>query len=502
MRNSLLFRLMGAFLLVVAVSALVFAGLTYRSTRSAFTLYTTRSGQIWAERLAPVLVSYYTENDGWQGVEALLETESALVESESNSHQPSGQGRGRGQGQGQGATAGAGQAGMWAILDMRLILADAQGVVIGDSADQLTGQSLTPSQQELGAPLSAEGMKVGTLLVTPGDTVGADSPAAKFLSSINQSILIAVLIAGLIALALGALLFFQITAPLRRLNQAVGAVEQGDLGQRVSVTSQDELGRLSQSFNRMAEGLQQSETRRQRLVADVAHELRTPIAILQANLEALLDGVMPLENEQVAILYDETLLLNRLVDDLRLLSLAEAGQLILSRQEIDLAALIERLADRFKVQLEEKGIRLELDLADHLPKLSIDADRITQVMSNLVGNALRYTPPGGFIQVRTELQGNAVQVAVTDSGNGIPQADLPYIFERFYRADPSRARQSGGSGLGLAIVRQLVEAHGGRVEAASPVFQDGQGRGFGTKMTFTLDIQPELASVPFPPHVS
>jgi signal transduction histidine kinase len=377
---------------------------------------------------------------------------------------------------------------MWAILGQRLILADAQGQVIADSADQFIGQALSSSQLELGAPLQVDGGLVGTLLVTPGDTASQDSPAAQFLASVNRSILLSVAISGVIALILGALLFIQIMSPLRRLNKALGAIEQGDLSQRVEVRSQDELGRLSQSFNQMTDSLERSETQRQRLLVDVSHELRTPIAVIQANLEALLDGVLPLDGEQVATLYDETLLLNRLVDDLRLLSQAEAGQLKLNLQETDLAALILKLAERFKVQAKENGIRLEIDLPPGLPWLWIDGVRITQVLNNLVGNALRYTPPEGFIQIKAEAMKGGVRISVTDNGSGIPAADLPFVFDRFYRADPSRTRVSGGSGLGLAIVKQLVEAHGGKVEAFSPIFDQAGGNGGGTKIEFTLLI--------------
>jgi two-component system, OmpR family, sensor kinase len=482
MRNSLLFKLLGAFLLVVAASALVIAWLTSRVTRQAFSLYTTRSGQAWALRLAPTLEAYYAENGGWQGVEALLESDLTGVEMMD-------EGMGQMHGRGQGAGMGPGrQTGMWAMMGQRLVLADALGSVISDSGGALTGQTLTAADLELGEPLEVSGARAGTLLVIPEDLSSANTPAAQFLSSVNRSIAASVAIAGVVALALGALLFFQIMSPLRRLNRAVDAIARGDLSQRVEVQSQDELGRLSQAFNQMADNLESAQAQRQRLVADVAHELRTPITVIQANLEALLDGVLPLEAEQVAALHDETLLLNRLVDDLRLLSQAEAGELKLQKQKTDLAGLVGRLEERFKVQCQENAVSLELEWPASLPELWIDADRITQVLNNLVGNALRYTPAGGAIRVEARRMGAAVRVAVRDSGSGIPQADLPYVFERFYRADPSRARHSGGSGLGLAIVRQLVEAHGGAVEANSPVFKDDTGKGYGTDVAFTLPV--------------
>ncbi len=483
MRNSLLFKLLGAFLLVVAASALVIAWLTSRATRQAFSLYTTRSGQAWAQRLAPGLEAYYAENQGWQGVDAFLQSD--LADSSGMGMMGEGMGQAHGRGQEQtsgGAGLGPGmQAGMWAMMGQRLLLADARGIVVSDSAGELIGQALTSEELALGEPLEVNGGQVGILLVTPDEAALANTPAAQFLSQVNQSIAASVVIAGAVALLLGALMFFQIMSPLRRLNRAVDAIAQGDLSQRVEVQRQDELGRLSRAFNQMADNLESAQVQRQRLMADVAHELRTPIAVIQANLEALLDGVIPLEAEQVAVLHDETLLLNRLVDDLRLLSQAEAGELELLKGETDLRELIQRLAERFKVQCQENTVNLELDLPEDLPVLWIDNDRITQVLNNLVGNALRYTPPGGTIRVEARKVPGAVRVAVRDSGSGIPAADLPFVFERFYRADPSRARGSGGSGLGLAIVKQLVEAHGGKVEAASPVFE-----GYGTEVAFTL----------------
>jgi two-component system OmpR family sensor kinase/two-component system sensor histidine kinase BaeS len=224
-------------------------------------------------------------------------------------------------------------------------------------------------------------------------------------------------------------------------------------------------------------------------MADIAHELRTPITVIQANLEAMLDEVLPLDVEQVAALHDETLLLSRLVGDLRLLSQAEAGVLKLERQETEIGSLIQRVMEKIKVQAQQNGINLEIEIQDNLPRIWIDAVRITQVLNNLIGNALRYTPQNGKIIVSATKStglGDAIQISVTDTGPGIDPKALPFVFDRFYRADQSRARNSGGSGLGLAIVKQLVEAHGGNVEAISPVFSNTDKGVYGTRITVTL----------------
>ena len=484
MRNSLIFKLMGAFLLVVAIGGVMIFWLTSRATQNAFNLYASRNGQDLAQRLSPVLAEYYAINMSWQGVETVLQSQlSSLVATDTTSN---GQGQGLGQGHGVGTGR---QGGIWGALGQRMILVDGQGIVISDTAGELDGQTLTSTQLANGAPVMVNDTLVGTILVTPNDFAGTNTLAGQFLASVKQSIILSVVFASVIALLLGAILFFEITAPLRRLNKAASGIANGDLSQRVAIRSHDELGELSQTFNQMAESLDRNETQRQHLMADIAHELRTPITVIQANLEAMLDEVLPLDAEQVAVLHDETLLLNRLVGDLRLLSQAEAGALKLERQETEIGSLIQRVTEKIKVQAQQNGINLEIEIPEDLPRIWIDADRITQVLINLIGNALRYTPQNGKIIVSAAKSNGSVgtiQVSVTDTGPGIAPEALPIVFDRFYRADQSRARNSGGSGLGLAIVKQLVEAHGGKVEAISPVFSNADKQEYGTRITVTL----------------
>ena len=288
-----------------------------------------------------------------------------------------------------------------------------------------------------------------------------------FLDRLRWSLLLAggvgALAAGLTALLAGR----YITRRLRAVAESAGAIAAGDLSRRVADVSNDELGELAAAFNRMAESLASQEEARQRLVADIAHELRTPLAVLQAEIEALQDGVTEATAERFASLHEEARLLARLVDDLRTLSLADSGQLSLQRREEDLAGIAERAAAAVAAQAKEKDVRLELAVQDSLPPVGVDSDRIAQVLRNLLSNALRHTQSGGRVALALRAEDGRAVVEVSDTGVGIPPEALPHVFDRFYRADPSRSRATGGSGLGLAIARQLVRAHGGDIAVES-----------------------------------
>jgi len=481
MRNSLIFKLLGAFLLVIAIGALVISILTSQATRSAFDLYTTRNSQVWAQRLAPVLADYFVQSGNWQGVDAILQSDI------SEQYAPGGVGNMMGQGQGRGAGRQASGNAMMAS-DQRLILADEKGIVISDTLNELVGNQLSDSDLQNGVAITVKDKVVGTLIISVNNLTGASTLSDEFLTSVNRAIIESVVIVSILALILGAVLFIQITAPLRQLRKAATSIANGDLTRRVNIRSKDEFGELGTTFNRMAESLSNAETQRQHLVADVAHELRTPLTAIQGTLEGIQDGILPMDDEQIAALHAETTLLNRLVGDLRLLSIAEAGQLKLELQETDPTALIQKVVERMKSQSNQKDVSLETEFQVNLPEAQLDPDRITQVLTNLISNALRYTPEGGTIKVQASYQtgSDSFQISVVDSGPGIDIENLPYVFDRFYRADKSRTRSSGGSGLGLAIVKQLVEAHGGKIQAESPIFQDEKAHGYGTKFSFTI----------------
>ncbi len=305
-----------------------------------------------------------------------------------------------------------------------------------------------------------------------------------YLATIGDALWLAGGIAASVAVVLGLLLARRITRPLWDLNRAARQIAQGDYEQRVTVRSDDELGELAASFNTMAKAVGRQEHLRRQMAADIAHEIRNPLAIVQGDLEAMLDGVRPLSREAVASVHEETQLLSRLIADLRDLSLAEAGQLPLQRRPTDLGELARASVGRLASRVRDKEIDLRTEVSEDtegLPKVEADPDRISQVLANLLENALRHTPESGRVMVSLEPEDGeeAVRMTVHDTGAGVPEDDLPNVFERFYRADPARSRAEGGSGVGLAVVKQLVEAHGGRVSVQST---PGQGASFG----FTL----------------
>jgi signal transduction histidine kinase len=492
--RSLWFRLIGAFALVIFIGVVANSVLIDRATGGQFSRYVTQSGKTVAQRLAPVLADEYAQDGGWQNAEAWLEStpQPGVVAPGVGPHMGGMMGRGpAASGSAGGVTQHMMMSGvsgdMWATMGVRLMLADESGVVVADTLGSFKGTSLKPSDLTAGTPVVVAGRQVGTLLAVLPD-VNVVTPASDFLHSVNRSTWLASVAAGVLALVLGMLLFRQIVAPIRALTRASERIAAGQLDQRVMVTSKDELGQLGAAFNQMADALARDRELQRNMIADVAHELRTPLTAIQGNLEAILDGVLPMSAQEVSILHDETLLLARLVADLRLLSLAESGQLKLELAPLDVADLAGRVVERMRPQAEGGGVELAVEAASGLPKVEADGDRITQVISNLVGNGLRHTPPGGRVTVSVAQgpAGGAV-VSVTDSGSGIAAEDLPHVFDRFYRADRSRNRASGGSGLGLAIVKQLVEAHGGDVRVASEPGRE-------TRFSFTLPASVGLAA--------
>ncbi len=284
----------------------------------------------------------------------------------------------------------------------------------------------------------------------------------------------------LLALNLAARAFRGIATPLAGVMAAADAVAEGDFSARVPENGPRDFRQLARSFNHMADELEMAEQRRRNLTADVAHELRTPLHIIQGNLEGIADGVYESTTAQISSTLDEIRLLSRLVEDLQTLSLAEAGQLALLREEVNVGELLEDVRTSFSGQAESAGLSLDLALSGHLEQLTVwgDYGRLDQVMSNLLANALRHTPSGGVINLAATKDAAWLLIRVSDNGDGIPAEDLPYIFDRFWRGDRSRPH-SGSSGLGLAITQQLIQAHGGQIEAVS---EPGQG----TTFTITL----------------
>lgn len=280
--------------------------------------------------------------------------------------------------------------------------------------------------------------------------------------------MIAVSVSGFLAILAGTWLFWQITRPLARLRDAAKQVAAGKLDTRVQVKSKDEVGQVGLAFNHMAGELQRQEGLRKAMVADIAHELRTPLSVMQVNLEAMNDDLLPASPEELDGLHHEVLRLSRLVEDLRLLSLADAGKLHLRSDLIDVNALVETAVRRMMPQAEARGVLLGASLSTIPATINGDEDKLHQVLANLVSNALRFTPSGKYVEVSVRADRQQVALQVTDEGPGIDPADLPALFERFFKGDRARSRSDSGSGLGLSIVKQLVELHGGQVQAGLP----------------------------------
>jgi two-component system sensor histidine kinase BaeS len=358
------------------------------------------------------------------------------------------------------------------------MLVDAQRRVVLSGMGHDVGEQLSEEQTRGGLAIGVDGQVVGTLLMRTR-VPEPDAARARFLARFSGAWLIGGGGAMLVALLLSLLLSRSITRPLKELTVATEAMSRGDLAHDIPVRSQDEIGDLTQAFNRMSAELARSQKLRRQMTADIAHELRTPLSLILGHAEALSDGVLPPSAETFDIILDEAQRLSRVVDDLRTLSLSDSGELSLYRVPTPARQLLETAITAHRALAEARGVQLTLSADDDLPDVDVDPDRIAQVLHNLLSNALRYTPQGGSITLSACAQGGQVTFAVADSGSGILQEDLCHVFERFYRGDQARHRADGGTGLGLAIARSIVEMHGGRIWAESSA---------GSGATFTFQI--------------
>jgi len=310
---------------------------------------------------------------------------------------------------------------------------------------------------------------------------------ASFHNAVNEAMTRSALAAFLTAVIVSLLISRQVVTPVRGMMAASRRIAEGNYAERVQISGNpeeaDELGQLAISFNRMAQKLAQTENMRRQLIADVSHELRTPLTTIKGSMEGLMDGVLPAIPETFQQIQMEAERLQRLVADLQELSRVEAGASPLEPTSTAINLLVESIAQRLATQFDEKGVSLELDIPDDLPPVLVDPDRISQVILNLMGNALQYTPTGGVVSVQCSvIRDQELEITVRDNGVGIPHEHLSHVFDRFYRVDKSRSRAGGGSGIGLTIAKHLIEAHGGQI------WVESEGAGKGSAFTFSLPV--------------
>ncbi len=428
--NRLAVRLSIAFLLVAWLAVGAMAFVVQRTVETGFQRYVyQREVSLLSEDETDRLVTYYAENGSWDGV-----TLTSM--------------RGGGGGQrGRGATT---------------VLTDAAGNVVASTGDERVGMHMGDDALSAAAPLTLDGQTIGWLArQTPGmEHMGVTETV--FLDTANQTLLITALAVSVVALVVGIALAWLLSRPLHTLTTAVRSIGPGQFGRQVALAGTVETASLALAFNELSTQLADADSSRQRMAADIAHELRTPVSVLRGQLEAMRDGVFPADQVHLAVAHDQTLHLGRLVDDLRLLTLAEAGQIALTRQPALPAALVQEAVSRFLLLAQDAGVEIRSDVHPSLPALLLDSARIRQVFDNLLSNALRHTTAGGEIVVTAQQRAGEVVFSVANSGQVSPIA-AEHMLDRFWRADDARQRDSGGSGLGLPIARQLVALHGGRL---------------------------------------
>ena len=418
-RARLLMLLIRAFIIVLSLSFLLFLSIT-----GYFLAYS--SSTPIPLPFASLLEGYYAGHGGWNGVETIFN------QNRQEALQP--------------------------------ILLDAdQRIVLDRRPDSVStvGSRYEPQHDDIVLKLTVNDELVGYLVITSFTLAERFGLARAILLPVGMISLILILFMGIVA----TLLMRRFVNPLADVIYAARAVADGKLDTRIPTQGPQDLRSLSESFNAMASSLERNDRERRDMLADVAHELRTPLSVIRGRLEGIVDGIYSENGPQVSMALDQTYVLERLVEDLRLLTLAESRQLPFDRHPVDLGQLVDRTLDVFSAEAREKNISLAFTERSGDLTANVDPQRFEQVLGNLVGNAIRYVPEGGRVWVTAHGVADGLSLTVNDNGPGLPPEDLPFIFDRFWRKDKSRARVSGGTGLGLAIARQLVEAQGGHISA-------------------------------------
>ena len=466
MKNSILWKLTLAFMLVAIITAALIAIFIRLSSAERL------SQLIVDQQLSSIntaLVSYYEANGSWDNVSEdwqQIQRQSNPDPSQSNDPPPvdgdPNQNNGRNR---------------WSFFG----LADANGVVIiPTNPDFPLGSVLTSEELNVGTPIEIDDKRIGTIL-TATTPPGFRPEENLYLQRTNQALIYTVGVALFVALILGGVLAITIIRPLQALTQAANNITRGQLEQQVKVTSNDEIGQLASAFNSMSQEVSRVNLLRKQMTADIAHDLRTPLTVIAGYIESMRDGVLQPTTERLSLIYYEIERLQNLVGDLKMLSQVDAGELPLHKQSVSPEYVLNRAVSPFQHTAEQQNIALGVAITPGLPEIMVDEARMMQIFGNLLSNAFRYTPAGGKITLSAKAEKSNVIITVEDTGSGIDSEDLPFIFDRFRRADKSRHAENGESGLGLAIVKALIEAHGGQVKAESVPEQ-------GTTISFTIPV--------------
>lgn len=489
MKLSLQFRLLLAFTLVILLTTGTVFFMMWHAATGQIQQFGDRVERMVTSRIQFEITEYYLANSSWDGVQPLLEQ-------------------------------------IGEQFRHRIILADADGIIIADStlatpdkkvnlegfasktltsslsrrdlsppevggapsADPQTILSFEPRMPPPPAPAepavttSGKSQIIGFLFILPltQSEIGLAALQLMYIQ-LGSYFLLGACLAVVVAFLITLFLSRRILSPVKELTSAAQRLGKGDFSQRVDITDKSEIGDLASTFNSMAGNLQRDEQLRQHMVSDIAHELRSPLTNVRGYLEAINDGVMQPDKATISSIYDETVLLSRLINDLQELSLAESGELKLYRQPEDVEELVRQSITAIQSKASEKGLEVSCDIPADLPRVNIDFLRIKQVLLNLLENALAHTPGGGRINIAANLSPGFIEVSVSDTGEGIPAEEIDNIFERFHRVDKSRSRSTGGSGLGLTIARYIVEEHKGKIWAQSTP-------GKGSRFSFTLPV--------------
>ena len=486
MKHSLQSRLLLAFTLVILLTISAVFLMMWQATTGRIQRFGDRIERMVSGRIQFTVTDYYRIHGRWDGIQPLIEQ-------------------------------------LGEQLKYRIILTDIDGKIIADSTkeasntqlnlDKFVSRPVTLPRESHGSvpPESQLRMPPQSSVLTPPGSPALMPPESPppsqsessiigylFLMPLTQSeisfaalqimyneiggyFIVGALLAVIVAIIITLFLSRRILAPVKALSAAAQLLGKGDFSQRVQIRDKSEIGELASTFNSMAGNLERDEQLRRDMVADVAHELRSPLTNVRGYLEAIQDGVTKPDEKTIGSIYDETMLLSRLVDDLQELSLAESGELKLYCQDEEMPELIQQAVSAVHAKAVDKGISLSMALPDNLPLVYIDFLRIKQVLLNLLENAIVHTPSAGMIKVGAQEKGDMVEISVTDTGEGIPAGELPNIFERFHRVDKSRSRATGGSGLGLTIAKYFVEAHSGKIEVQSEP-------GKGSRFAFTVPV--------------